>query len=78
MPRSLVFCAQELDRTLGYLAEHYNKSQPCDEGAHALLTRLKSVDMDEIFETGLHDFLQDIILQNNSLSAMVATDYNFD
>ncbi len=78
MPRSLIFCAEELDRTLGYLAEHYSRSHTCDEAAHALFTRLRTLDMEEIFEIGLHDFLQEMIQQNNALSAQIAFDYNFD
>ncbi|MCP1197814.1 alpha-E domain-containing protein [Notoacmeibacter sp. MSK16QG-6] len=78
MPRSLIYCAERLDKTLGYLAEHYNQSQDCDETAHNLLLRLRALDMDQIFEIGLHDFLQETIQQNNALSTQIATDYNFD
>ncbi|OXS99177.1 A alpha-helical domain with a conserved ER moti [Notoacmeibacter marinus] len=77
MPRSLTFCAAGLDRTLGYLAEHYSQSQPCDEAAHEMLLKLRTQKMDEIFEMGLHDFLQEMIRQNSGLSMQIATDYNF-
>ncbi|RLQ87782.1 alpha-E domain-containing protein [Notoacmeibacter ruber] len=78
MPRSLVFCAEGLDRTLGYLAEHYSQSQPCDQAAHNLLSRLRALTMEEIFDIGLHDFLGETIQSNNQLSIQIANDYNFE
>ena len=39
--------------------------------------RLKNGSMDEIFQGGLHEFLQDFMASNNRLSASIATTYNF-
>jgi hypothetical protein len=39
--------------------------------------RLKGADMDQIFQAGLHEFLQDFIAGNTALSASIAKNYNF-
>jgi uncharacterized alpha-E superfamily protein len=33
--------------------------------------------MEQIFQNGLHEFLQDFMAANNSLSQSIATTYNF-
>ena len=77
MPRSLVFSYQWINLALGGLQSLYNKRYDCHEAAFDIYQRLKSGNMDDIFQSGLHEFLQDFMAANNRLSALVARTYNF-
>ncbi|MBT0667268.1 alpha-E domain-containing protein [Novosphingobium profundi] len=76
-PRSLVFCAENLQASLAGLAKEYG----CETSAHELLrdslTRLHQLDVDKIFEQGLHEFLQEFITATNAVGAVIAADYRF-
>ena len=39
--------------------------------------RLKVANMEQIFQSGLHEFLQEFILGNTRLSQSIAKNYNF-
>ena len=77
MPRSLVFSYQWINLALAGLQSLYQKRYPCHEMAFDTYQRLKNGSMDEIFQGGLHEFLQDFMASNNRLSASIATTYNF-
>ena len=38
--------------------------------------QLCDANMDEIFRTGLHEFLADFVAKNAALTAQISTDYN--
>ncbi|MCB1379249.1 MAG: alpha-E domain-containing protein [Alphaproteobacteria bacterium] len=77
MPRSLVFSYQWINLALGGLQSLYQKRYPCHEQAFETYQKLKSGNMDEILQFGLHEFLQDFMAGNNDLSVMIAKTYNF-
>ena len=77
MPRSLTFCYQWITRSLDGLAEDYGKSYDCQRGAGDIYARLEAGKMDDIFQSGLHEFLQDFVKANNQLAADIAQTYNF-
>jgi uncharacterized alpha-E superfamily protein len=77
MPRSLTFCYQWITRSLDGLAEDYGRSYGCQQEASDTYARLKAGKMDDIFQSGLHEFLQDFVRANNQLAADIAQTYNF-
>jgi uncharacterized alpha-E superfamily protein len=77
MPRSLTFCYQWITRALDGLAELYKQRYDCQDEANELYARLKAEKMEDIFQSGLHEFLQDFMKANNQLATDVALTYNF-
>lgn len=77
MPRSLAFCFAKIVDNLGYLQHDYGQRHDCHEQATHLFEQLKTQNVDEIFEMGLHEFLEDFIANNNRLAKQIETDYRF-
>jgi uncharacterized alpha-E superfamily protein len=77
MPRSLVFSYHWINSALEGLAELYDRRYACHEQAAAIYRRLKQDSMDEIFQEGLHEFLQEFLRSNAKLSEAIAHTYNF-
>ncbi|MCJ2182978.1 alpha-E domain-containing protein [Novosphingobium sp. 1949] len=76
-PRSLVFCYEKLRSNMAGLAKEYG----CETSAHEILreagTRLHQLDVEQIFDQGLHEFLQDFITKTNEIGRAIAADYRF-
>ena len=77
MPRSLVFCYQWINTAMDGLGRLYGKQYDCHESARQTYDMLKAARMEDIFQSGLHEFLGDFMAGNNALSAEVARTYNF-
>jgi uncharacterized alpha-E superfamily protein len=77
MPRSLRFCYDWLDDTIGGLSSHYDERLPSAELIAATRTMLKTANMDTIFQQGLHEFLTGFIRRNNQLTDTLSIDYHF-
>ncbi|MGE3829971.1 MAG: alpha-E domain-containing protein [Parvibaculaceae bacterium] len=77
MPRSLIFCYQWVNLALDGLGKLYDKRYPCHEQAKETYRMLKEGKMDDIFQSGLHEFLEDFVVKNNTLSRSIADTYNF-
>ncbi len=77
MPRSLAFCYEKIADNLGYLHREYGDQFPCMKEAGLILDRIKGRNIDEIFEIGLHEFLEEFILANHALSGQIETDFRF-
>jgi uncharacterized alpha-E superfamily protein len=77
MPRSFRFCYGWIERSLEGLAEILGQSPQSRHDASAILSDLKSASMDEIFQSGLHEFLSSFIKRNNDLSSRIAVDFHF-
>jgi uncharacterized alpha-E superfamily protein len=77
MPRSLLFSYGWINRALAGLANHYGQSYDCHQFARDTYDRLKGGKMEEIFQSGLHEFLQDFVTANTRLSHSISTTYNF-
>lgn len=77
LPRSLAFCATQIQSNLGYLAEEYGARHTCHDLADTLRARLKGRSIDTIFDSGLHEFIIDFIRDNNALGAQIEKDYRF-
>lgn len=77
MPRSLAFCYRNIAASLRLLADGYGVVHPSQTMAEAMSARLKTGSIKEIFDTGLHEFLDVFIADNNRLGDQVALDYRF-
>ena len=77
MPRSLAFCYDKIGGNLGHLERAYGLRHPCHDRAEAICRKLDRATIEAVFEEGLHDFLQDFLNRNASLSAQIETDFRF-
>jgi uncharacterized alpha-E superfamily protein len=77
MPRSLIFSYQWIVTALGGLSGLHKKRYHCHDLAAESLARLRNGKMDDIFQNGLHEYLQDFIDANNLLSREIGATYNF-
>lgn len=77
MPRSLIHCYGMINDSFAGLEELYNARYHCHDAAAAMLARLGAGDMEQIFQEGLHEFLQDVISRNNALSQDISATYHF-
>jgi len=77
LPRSLAFCGNQIVTNLQFLEEEYELEYTCTRSAQAILSKLKSHKIDQIFEDGLHQFLKEFIKANNKLAGEIETDFRF-
>src|SRR5438105_707606 len=75
MPRSLASCYENLARNLDQIARAYGRQGPAQRQARAVRARLENSRMDEIFQSGLHEFINDFVADNDRLSATIAQQY---
>jgi len=77
MPRSLVFSYYWVNMALESLANLYGRKYECHDLAAETYNSLKSASMEQIFQSGLHEFLQAFMASNNKLSRVIGSTYNF-
>ncbi|MGQ0455720.1 MAG: alpha-E domain-containing protein [Hyphomicrobium sp.] len=77
MPRSLRSCYDELTESLNQLAILYGQRCPCHLTVEATRDLLMEADIREIFQSGLHEFVQDFIARNNKLGHEISQAYHF-
>jgi uncharacterized alpha-E superfamily protein len=75
MPRSLASCYENLSGNLDQLAQVYGRQGPAQRLVRVTQSRLQNLSIDEVFQSGLHDFVTDFITDNNNLSAAIAEQY---
>lgn len=75
MPRSLVFCLAEAEAHLDNLARLHGRRAEYHRLVGALHGRLRYGRIEEIFETGLHEYLTDFIERNNRLGTEIIRCY---
>jgi uncharacterized alpha-E superfamily protein len=75
MPRSLASCYENLVRHVDQLAQMYGRQGPAQRQARAIRAKLENSRMEEIFHSGLHEFIGEFIADNNRLSAAIAEQY---
>jgi uncharacterized alpha-E superfamily protein len=78
MPRSLAFSYGKIMSNLDFLADDHGERHTCHETASRNLHRLKGRSIVEIFDKGLHEFLQEFIQDNTRLSNEIARAYLFN
>ena len=77
MPRSLRSCYDELTHALQDLGILYGARQDCQATAEATRDWLMEGDIQLIFQSGLHEFVQDFIARNNQLGREISQAYHF-
>lgn len=77
MPRSLGYCADNIVDNLTYICDQYGQETESLERAHAIDSRLRGRDINEIFDEGLHEFLGATLVQLGELGLQIEKDYRF-
>jgi uncharacterized alpha-E superfamily protein len=75
MPRSLASCYENLVHDLDEIATAYGRQGPAQRQARAVRARLMNSRVEEIFQSGLHEFIGGFIEDNNRLGAAIAQQY---
>jgi uncharacterized alpha-E superfamily protein len=75
MPRSLASCYENLVQNLDRIAGVYGRQGPAQRQARAVRTRLQNSKMEEIFQSGLHEFISAFITDNNKLGSAITQQY---
>jgi uncharacterized alpha-E superfamily protein len=77
MPRSLAFCYSMINASLNGLVEEYGSRPDCHDLAADMGSELNTRQIDDIFQSGLHEFLTDFIAGNNQLAGNISDAYHF-
>ena len=77
MPRSLAYSINAIVANLGYLADDYGDRHVSHGMAEELNQSVTDRSIPDIFEIGLHEFLQTTINGIGSLGKQIAVDYRF-
>src|SRR6201989_1902020 len=75
MPRSLASCYAPLVEHMDNIARAYGRQGPAQRHARAVRNRLENSRMDEIFRTGLHEFIGSFIADNSRLGEIITKQY---
>ena len=75
MPRSLASCYENLVQNLDRIARAYGRQGSAQRQARAVRARLQNSRIEEIFQTGLHEFIDDFVEDNNQLGTAIAQQY---
>ena len=77
MPRSLSYCLMKVSNSLRKLSNSGRRNTESMRKAKHINNYYLSVPVDSIFEYGLHEFLQKLLVLNSELSDQIAEDYRF-
>jgi uncharacterized alpha-E superfamily protein len=75
MPRSLAACYGDLVQYLDRIAHASGRQGPAQRQARATRTRLQNSRMEDIFQSGLHEFIGEFIADNNRLGRDITQQY---
>src|SRR5581483_4061045 len=75
LPRSLASCYENLVRNLDQIGVAYGRQGPAPRHARGIRNRLEHIHMDDIFQHGLHEFIEEFIGDNNRLGEIIAKQY---
>jgi uncharacterized alpha-E superfamily protein len=76
-PRSLLFCFNKVMSNMAGLALEYGEETASHELVRDRCTRLHQTDIEQVFETGLHEFLLQFIAETSRIDSAIAADYRF-
>jgi uncharacterized alpha-E superfamily protein len=74
-PRSLISSYENLTGHLDRLAEQYGRQGPSQRLARQIFSKLQNQNIEDLFQSGLHEFLVDFIDENNRLGNAVVEQY---
>jgi uncharacterized alpha-E superfamily protein len=77
MPRSLAACIAEAGEMLGCLRQASGRTGPADRQLRKIQGVLGSTRVNAIIQSGLHEFLEDFMSDNNQLGTAIADQFLF-
>ena len=75
LPRSLASCYGNLVRNLDQIGVAYGRQGPGQRHARGIRNRLEHSNMDDIFQHGVHEFIQEFIADNARLGEIITKQY---
>ena len=75
LPRSLASCYENLVQNLDRIGHAYGRQGPAQRQARAVRGRLENSRIEEIFRSGLHEFIDEFVEDNNRLGTAVSQQY---
>src|SRR3712207_4829015 len=75
MPRSLANCYEMLVRNLDLISDASGRRGQSQRYASNTLARLRSTRIESVFTKGLHEFIEEFIVENNRLGSSIAEQY---
>lgn len=75
LPRSLASCYGNLVRNLDQIGVSYGRQGAAQRHARGIRNRLEHSNMKDIFQHGLHEFIQEFLDDNAKLGDVIATQY---
>jgi uncharacterized alpha-E superfamily protein len=75
LPRSLASCYGNLVRNLDNIGVAYGRQGPSQRHARGVRNRLEHSHIDDIFQHGLHEFIEEFIADNNRLGEIITKQY---
>ena len=75
MPRSLASCYENLVQNLDRIATAYGRQGPAQRQARSIRARLENSKIEQIFQNGLHEFIDAFVEDNNRLGTAVSQQY---
>jgi uncharacterized alpha-E superfamily protein len=77
MPRSLISCYESVVRYLDRLAKTHGRQGPAQRHARAVYGKLETLSMEQVFQGGLHEFVESFISDNGRLGELVSEQFLF-
>ena len=77
LPRSLAYCYLCIEESLKYLNRNYQTQHPCSRTASDITRKLSDASVKEIIDGGMHEFLENFIIENNRVAREIAESYRF-
>jgi len=77
MPRSLVYCIQQVTRFLDVITSGHHQSYNCTRLAGQLYSKLAYSKIEDIVQYGLHEHLSDFLAHNNAVGTEIADNFHF-
>jgi uncharacterized alpha-E superfamily protein len=75
MPRSLAYCYRQITEGLDDLAQFYRRQGPAQREARNIRSKLLNRNIDQIFQSGLHEFIEEFLDENERLARAIADQY---
>ncbi len=75
MPRSLIACYGNIVHFLDAIGDAYGRAGASQRQAHEVMARLANATTDEIFKTGLHEFITAFVEDNDRLGQTINGQY---
>lgn len=77
MPRSLAFCTSTIAENLAYLASAYGITSMSLSLAEARDRAMREMTIEDVMDTGLHEYLTEFLGTTASLAAQIEADFRF-